>query len=139
MSRYENQLSTEDEKLQGRGIYSIVHDIDNNLHEIKDDLYDFKRLSDGKFSRLEQDAASLKNDLIDLKITTGVTKSELAGLKGDVKELQRDVSELKGEIKELSGNVAAMQTRFNWGLIIIGFLVALVPVAVAVIQGVVGK
>ena len=108
------------------GTYDLLHSLDKNIHELSDELYDFKRETNSRLTRLEEDMSVVKKDLTDLKITTGVTERELSTLKEDMKELRRDMSDVKGSIRELAGSVAGLQTRFNWGLVILGLIIALV-------------
>ena len=50
----------------------------------------------------------------------------MSELKDDMKALQRDVSDMRGDIKALSAGFASAQSKFNWGLVILGIFVALI-------------
>ena len=115
-----------DEQTHSTGTFDIIKSLDKNVRELSDNLYDFKRDTNSRLSRLEQDIVAAKKDLTDLKITTGVTQHDLASVKNDFKDLQRDLSDIKSSVRELSGAFSALQTRFNWGLVILGIVVALI-------------
>ena len=125
MAEYEERLMLGHDAIPQSGLYPLIRGIDKTIRELNDEVYDFRRSSDDKFSRMEEDISGIKKDMVDIKITTGVTQSELSSLKEDVKEIRRDVSELKGTLKELTGSFTAMQARFNWGLVILGIIIAL--------------
>lgn len=115
-----------EEQTHSTGTFDIIKSLDKNVRELSDNLYDFKRDTNSRLSRLDDDVAAAKKDLTDLKITTGVTQHEVSGLNNDLKDLQRDLSDIKSSLRELSGGFSAMQTRFNWGLVILGIVVALI-------------
>ncbi len=115
-----------DEQPHSTSSFELIKSIDRSVRELNDNLYDLKRDANSRLARLDEDVAAVKKDLTDLKITTGVTQHELSSLKNDLKDLQRDVSDIKGCVRELSGGFSAMQTRFNWGLVILGIVVALI-------------
>lgn len=107
------------------GTYDLLQSVDKNVHALSDELYDFKRETTSRLIRLEEEMSMVKKDLTDLKITTGVTERELSALKEDMKEVRRDLSDVKGSIRELAWTVTGLQTRFNWGLVILGLIIAL--------------
>lgn len=108
------------------GTYDMLQSVDKNVRALSDELYDFKREMNSRLTRLEEDMSVVKKDLTDLKITTGVMERELSALKEDMKEVRREMSDMKGSIRELSGSIAGLQTRFNWGLVILGLIIALI-------------
>lgn len=123
--QYESeQLTFDHEKLTPRGIYSFLRGIDTSVREVRDSLYDQERNTTSRFSRMEEELSSLKKEVLDLRISAGVTEHRLTELKDDVKGLREEVSELRGDMREMSGSFTAMQTRLNWWLVGVGIVIA---------------
>ncbi len=115
-----------DEQPRSTGAFELIKSLDRNVRELSDNLYDLKRDANSRLSRIDDDLSAAKKDLTDLKITTGVTQNELSSIKNDLKDLRRDLSDIKSCVRELSGGFSVIQTRFNWGLVILGIVVALI-------------
>ena len=111
---------------ESKGVYPLIRSIDKSVRELSNEFYDFRRESNSRFSALEKTANELESDVQALKMDTAILKNDVANLKSDVKELRSDVSEIKGDIKALSAKFDSVQTRFNWGLVILGLIVALI-------------
>ena len=114
------------EQSSTQGTFEIIKGLDANVREIGNDLYVFRRETDRKFETLEADVSSLKKDVTGLQQDTVVLKNDVSELKSEIKELRRDVSDIKGDIKALTAGFGAAQSRFNWGLVILGIIVALI-------------
>ena len=106
------------------GAYDIIRALDHNVRDISNELYVFRREAHNKFDALEADLSSLKKDVAGLQQNTAVLKNDVSELKQEVKDLRRDVSDIKGDIKALAAGFGAAQNRFNWGLVILGIIVA---------------
>lgn len=115
-----------DEQPRSTGSFELIKSLNRNIRELSDNLYGLKRDANSRLSRLDDDITAAKKDLTDLKITTGVTQHELSSFKDNLKDIQRDLSDIKSCVRELSGGFSAIQTRFNWGLVILGIVVALI-------------
>ena len=109
-----------------QGAYDIIRALDHNVRDISNELYVFRREAHNKFDALEADLSSLKKDVAELQQNTAVLKNDVSELKQEVKDLRRDVSDIKGDIKALAAGFGAAQNRFNWGLVILGIIVALI-------------
>ena len=111
---------------ESKGVYPLIRSIDKSVRELSNEFYDFRRESNSRFSALEKTASVLESDVQTLKMDTAILKNDVAELKADVKELTRNVSDISGDIRELSAKFDSVQTRFNWGLVILGLIVALI-------------
>ncbi len=118
------QLTFDHEKMTPQGIYPILRGIDNSVRELKDEYYESSREDRSRMSRMEEELSSLKKEVLDLRISAGVTEHRLTELKDDVKGLREEVSELRGDMREMSGSFTAMQTRLNWWLVGVGIVIA---------------
>ena len=108
------------------GTFAIFKSLDASVRETNNELYIFRRETNNRFESLESDISSLKKDVISLQQDNVVLKNDVSELKNEVKELRRDVSDIKGDIKALAAGFGATQSRFNWGLVILGIIVALI-------------
>ena len=114
------------EHLHAQSTFDIIRGLDKNVRDISSELYVFRREAHNKFDALEADLSSLKKDVAELQQNTAVLKNDVSELKQEVKDLRRDVSDIKGDIKALAAGFGAAQNRFNWGLVILGIIVALI-------------
>ena len=101
---------------------------------------------------LRKDVDALKNNVSELKHEVAAVKSEVTELKSDVRILQNNVSDLKSDIRDLhsevnnlNGDVRTLGTRLdgmdrriddihqsqNKWFMLLGFLIAAVPIAIA--------
>ena len=109
-----------------QGAFDIIHSVDKNVRDISSELYVFRREANSNISELKQrisslEAANVRHDKAIDKLSDDVSE-----LKQDVKELRRDVNDIKGDIKALAAGFGAAQNKFNWGLVILGLLIALI-------------
>lgn len=109
-----------------QGSFEIIRALDENVRDIHNELYVFRRETEHRFSSLEADVSTLKKDMAILHQNNASLKNEVSELKSEVKELRNDVSDIKGDIKALAAGFGAAQNRFNWGLVILGIFVALI-------------
>ena len=126
-------------------IFSLLRGIDTSLRELREEFYDYRRDNNSRMSRMEEEVSGLKREVVDLKISAGVTEHRLNEFRDDIKELRQEVSGLhqevnglqqevsglrqevnglRGDLRELAGNLGAMQTRFSWWLVIVGIVIA---------------
>ena len=108
------------------GTFDIIRGLDKNVRDICSELYVFRRETQRDFSELKQDVATLKAS--DAKHDKNIDRlqDDVSELKQEVKELRRDISDIKGDIKALAAGFGAAQNRFNWGLVILGLIIALI-------------
>ena len=114
----------------------LIQSIDKSVKELKHGLYEHQRTTDNRLANLENNVSGLKNDAANLK-------NDVIGLKTELSETR---AELSGEIKTLSARVDGIDKRLddmnksqNGWFMVLGFLVAAVPVAIAVVQHFVGR
>ena len=100
--------------------------MDKNVRDISSELYVFRRETNSRFEALDADVSSLKKYVAGLQQDSAILKNDVSELKQEVKELRRDISDIKGDIKALAAGFGAAQNRFNWGLVILGIIVALI-------------
>ena len=111
---------------ESKGVYPLIRSIDKSVRKVSDELYEFRRDMTHRVSLLEETQRKQGEAITLLQTDTAILKNEVAGLKADVKELTRNVSDISGDIRELSAKFDSVQTRFNWGLVILGLIVALI-------------
>ena len=114
------------EHSQAHGTFDIMRGLDKNVRDLSSEVYIFRRETNRRFESLDADLLSLKKDVAGLQQDTAVLKNDVSELKQEVKDLRRDISDIKGDIKALAAGFGAAQNRFNWGLVILGILVALI-------------
>ncbi|MBR2208654.1 MAG: hypothetical protein IJ859_07610 [Synergistaceae bacterium] len=92
-------------------------------------------------SELKRDVNTLKSDVSDLKKDVSILKDDVSELKSEMKDVRSDVGDLKGEMKTLSVRVDSVEKRLddmnnsqNKWFMVLSFLVAAVPIAIAIIQ-----
>ena len=116
----------------------LIQSIDKSVKELKQNFYEHARDNRHEFDSLNKEITNLKSDFVEMR-------SEANGLK-------QDFTEVKGEIKTLNARLDGVDKRFdgmdkqlddmtktqNGWFMVLGFLVAAVPVAVAIVQHFVG-
>ena len=121
-----NYRSILDDYSPPQGAYEIIRSLDKNVRDISSELYVFRREAHNKFEAIDADLSALKKDVATLQQDSAVLKNDVSELKQEVKDLRREVSDIKGDIKALAAGFSAAQNRFNWGLVILGIIVALI-------------
>lgn len=115
-----------DEYTAHQGTFDILRGVDKNVRDISSELYVFRRENERRLITLEADISTIKKDTLSLQQDNVALKNNVSELKQEVKELRRDISDIKGDIKALAAGFGAAQNRFNWGLVILGIIVALI-------------
>ncbi|MBQ6113865.1 MAG: hypothetical protein IJL11_00660 [Synergistaceae bacterium] len=87
--------------------------IDTSLRELREEFYDYRRDNNSRMSRLEEEVSGLKREVVDLKISAGVTEHRLNEFRDDIKELRQEVSGLHQEVNELQQNVSGLRQEVN--------------------------
>ncbi len=126
MQDIDSQFALEHEAIREYGVYPLLRSIDKSLHELREDMYIFRRDITARVSVLEQTQEKHSQDISELKQDTAILRNDVAELKDGMKELRHDVSDIKGDIKALAAGFGAAQSRFNWGLVILGIIVGLI-------------
>ena len=124
MDMESRQLTVDHEKGTSHGVYSLLREMSNDVQEVKDGLYDNRHEAEGHFHRIDDELSLERKEITDLKISAGVTEHRMTELREDVKELRQEVNGLRGDLREIAGSLGAMQTRFNWWLVIVGIAIA---------------
>ena len=100
----------------------------------------------GGMADIKRDVRTLKGDVDGLNKDVAVLKQDVSTLKQDVAVLKDDVSELKGNVKVLGVRMDGLDKRIddlsqsqNKWFMLLGLLVAVVPVVVALIQGMIAR
>ena len=106
---------------------------------------------------LSRDVDTLKNDVAEMKRDISSLKSDVTELKHDVRILQTDVAELKSDVKDLRVEVSSIKVEFrarmdgmdkriddihasqNKWFTLMGLLIAIVPIAIAIVQSLMSK
>ena len=109
-----------------QGTYDIIRGLDENVRNIRNELYIFRREYNRDITDIKQETSTLKDTYSKHDKNIDRLQNDVTELKNDVKELRRDVSDIKGDIKALAAGFGAAQNRFNWGLVILGIIVALI-------------
>ena len=87
-------------------IFSVLRGIDTSLRELREEFYDYRRDNNARMSRLEEEVSGLKREVVDLKISAGVTEHRLNEFRDDIKELRQEVSGLHQEVNGLQQEVS---------------------------------
>lgn len=124
MSYESKQLTIGHDVMTPQGIYPLISGIDESVRELREEFYDYRKESNGRMHRMEEEISGLKREVTDLKISAGVTEHRLTELREDIKELRQEVNGLRGDMREIAGSFGAMQTRLNWWLVIVGIAIA---------------
>ena len=101
---------------------SEVNIMSRDMESIKEGMTGLK----GDVRVMKADVSELKQEVSGLKTAVGILQSNVSELKDDMKVLQRDVSDMKGDIRAIAAGFGAAQSRFNWDLVILGIIIALV-------------
>ena len=109
-----------------QGAYEIIRGLDKNVRDISSEIYVFKREYNRDIANIKQELATLKDSSTKHEKNIERLHDDVAELKQEVKDLRRDVSDIKGDIKAIIAGFGAAQSKFNWGLVILGLFVALI-------------
>ena len=90
-------------------LQSILRGIDTSLRELREEFYDYRRDNNAHISRLEEEMSGLKREVVDLKISAGVTEHRLNEFRDDIKELRHEVSGLHQEVNGLKQEVSGLR------------------------------
>ena len=112
----------------------LIQSIDKSVKELKQHSYEHQHVTDHRLSNLE-------NDVSDLKKTVNTLKNDVAELKSDMKIVHADINDLKGDMKVMNAKIENLDKRLddvtksqNGWFMVLGFLAAAVPIAVAIVQ-----
>ena len=94
-------------------IFSLLRGIDTSLRELREEFYDYRRDNNSRMSRLEEEVSGLKREVVDLKISAGVTEHRLNEFRDDIKELRQEVSGLHQEVSGLRQEVNGLQQNVS--------------------------
>lgn len=108
------------------GTFDIIRGLDKNVRDISSELYVFRREYNRDIADIKQELTTLKTSVAKHDKSIDRLQDDVSELKLEVKELRRDISDIKGDIKALAAGFGAAQNRFNWGLVILGIIVALI-------------
>ena len=108
------------------GVYPLIRSVDRSVRKLGDDFYKFRTETNFRLSMLESTLQKQSDTIASLQNDTAVLKNDVSDLKTEVKELRSDVNDIKGDLKAISAKFDSVQTRFNWGLVILGLIVALI-------------
>ena len=109
-----------------QGVYSLLQSVDKNIRDVNNDLYIFCREVNNNISDIQNAITNLKKAEAENLMSKTISQNDISELKANIKELQRDISDIKGDIKAISAGFNSAQTRFNWGLVILGMIIALI-------------
>ena len=51
---YDRQLTIYDGTEKPRGVYGLIHDVDNSVKELRDEFYEFKKETEHRFTKLKK-------------------------------------------------------------------------------------
>ena len=94
-------------------IFSLLRGIDTSLRELREEFYDYRRDNNSRMSRMEEEVSGLKREVVDLKISAGVTEHRLNEFRDDIKELRQEVSGLHQEVSGLRQEVNGLQQNVS--------------------------
>ncbi|MBR0186175.1 MAG: hypothetical protein IJQ24_09115 [Synergistaceae bacterium] len=94
-------------------IFSLLRGIDTSLRELREEFYDYRRDNNSRMSRLEEEVSGLKREVVDLKISAGVTEHRLNEFRDDIKELRQEVSGLHQEVNGLQQEVSGLHQEVS--------------------------
>ncbi len=109
-----------------QGVYSLLQSVDKNIRDVNNDLYIFCREVNNNISDIQNAITNLKKAEAENLMSKTISQNDISELKANIKELQRDISDIKGDVKAISAGFNSAQTRFNWGLVILGMIIALI-------------
>ena len=128
----------------------------NEHHENDDSFYRFPMLH-SEVHILRKDVDALKNDVADIKRDITILKSDVSELKHSVADFRLEQQNIKSDLRdtktELKGDIHSLcmcidgidkriddihQSQNKW-FMLLGFLIAAVPVAIAIVQSFIHK
>ena len=97
-------------------------------------------------SDLKHDVTSIKSEISELKKDVRILQSDVSELKSDMKNVHSEISDLKGDMRVMNAKIENLDKRLddvtksqNGWFMVLGFLIAAVPIVVAVFQHFVGR
>ena len=120
-------IFSDDFKSAELGNLPLIQSIDKSVKKLSDEFYEFRRETNNRFDIVEKDIAFLKKENIEIR--------------SDISKMKDDISDLKTDVKSLSVRMDGMDKRLddlnqsqNKYFTLLGIMVAVIPIAVAIIQ-----
>ena len=127
--RYENeQLTIDHESMTPQGVYPLLRSIDSSVREMKDSLYDHERASGMRLGKLEEESASVRKEISDMKVTLGVMEHRQSDTSNALNGLVETVREMKADMKALNAKVDTLQSKLGLYISLLGIGLSVVLV-----------
>lgn len=127
--RYENeQLTIDHESMTPQGVYPLLRSIDSSVREMKDSLYDHERASGMRLGKLEEESASVRKEISDMKVTLGVMEHRQSDTSNALNGLVETVREMKADMKALNAKVDTLQSKLGLYISVLGIGLSVVLV-----------
>ncbi len=127
--RYENeQLTIDHESMTPQGVYPLLRSIDSSVREMKDSLYDHERVSGMRLGKLEEESASVRKEISDMKVTLGVMEHRQSDTSNALNGLVETVREMKADMKALNAKVDTLQSKLGLYISLLGIGLSVVLV-----------
>ena len=106
---------------------------------------DIDALKDG-ITELKQDAKSIKSTVAELRNDNRILQNDVSALKSDVRDIHSEISNLKTDVRTIGARLDSVDRRIDdlhqshtkW-FALLGLLITAIPIAIAVIQHIIGK
>ena len=126
--QYDEQQITEQSE---RGLYTIIRNIDSNVRRISNEVYESHHENERRLLLLENQLSELKN--INQALSTEI-KEMRAEIKGDKNTFIAQINSIEKQIDGTNRRIDDMhQSQTKW-LTLVGVMVAIVPIAITIIQ-----
>ena len=83
-----------------------VDSLEKAIEDLARVVREFAEATDRRLSRLEEDVAGLKSDMVEVK-------ADVSGLKSDMVEVKADVAELKSDMVEVKAGIARIEDKMD--------------------------
>ena len=113
------------------GVYDLIRDIDEDVKDVKSNIYNFRRDTTGRLSNLESEVSTLKQDNRAINL-------QISDMRGDIKALSSHVDSIEKQIEKqfdgINRRIDDMnQSQMKW-FSLLGLLVAIVPIVLSIIS-----
>ena len=114
-----------------RGFYTLIRGIDSNIRRINNELYESRHENERRLSLLENQVSELRKDN---QVLNTEIREMRAEIKGDKNTFTTQINSIEKQIDGINRRIDDMhQSQTKW-FTLLGVLVAIVPIAIAVIQ-----
>ncbi|MBR0232908.1 MAG: hypothetical protein IJQ47_02575 [Synergistaceae bacterium] len=120
-------IFSDDFKSAELGNLPLIQSIDKSVKKLTDEFYEFKRETNNRFEVIEKDIAFLKKETSELRTDVNMLKTEVRAISVRLDGMDKRFDSIDKRIDDMNQS----QNKY---FTLLGIMVAVIPIAVAIIQ-----